>query len=246
MRRRGTVGALAAVVAAMLVAGGVAWAASPMLAEPGPLAAVRADAAVELSEHPDGVVLAPRDAEPGGPGLVLIAGARVEPAAYAAKLERVAAAGVTVVIARPTLNFAIADTRPLDTFTRLAPRVGAWAVGGHSLGGVRACRLAADDPDAVSGLLLLGAYCADDLSRADLPVLTLSAGRDGLSTPQKIADAAPLLPPDAELATLDGATHAQFGDYGAQPGDGVPTVDDADVAAWIADELLAWAPLATG
>lgn len=219
----------------------LAWASSPMGPEPGPLAAARADPSFTLTESADGVVLAPKN--PSGVGLVYLAGARVDPAAYADKLSGIADAGVTVVIARPTLNFAIFELRPLSTFEGLAGGSGvrSWYVGGHSLGGVRACQYAADAAaGSVAGVIFFGSYCAADLSRSDLPVLTLSGSRDGLSTPAKIADAAHLLPSDARLVTLPGADHAQFGDYGAQPGDNLASASDAQAKREITAAVLAF------
>jgi pimeloyl-ACP methyl ester carboxylesterase len=223
------------------IASFLAWASTPMPPEPGPLAAARADPAVTVSESAGGVVLAPKN--PNGTGLVFIAGARVDPAAYASKLSGIAEAGVTVVIARPTLNFAIFETRPLSTFEGLASnsKVVSWYVGGHSLGGVRACQYAADAaPGTIAGVIFFGSYCAADLSHSNLPVLTLSATRDGLSTPAKIAEAAHLLPVDAQLVALPGADHAQFGDYGAQPGDNTATASDAQTTREITAAVLAF------
>ena len=94
---------------------------------------------------------------------------------------------------------------------------------------MKACSYAASDPDAVAGLVLFGSYCADDLSSTSLPVLTLVGEHDGLSTPAKVADASGLLPSTAQVVELPGSTHAQFGDYGLQPGDGTSTADDTEV-----------------
>lgn len=61
-----------------------------------------------------------------------------------------------------------------------------------------------------------------------------------LSTPQKIADARHLLPADATMIEIPGASHAShasFGDYGAQPGDGTPTATDAEVRAVVTDQV---------
>ncbi|MCU1420467.1 MAG: hypothetical protein JWN36_118, partial [Microbacteriaceae bacterium] len=58
-------------------------------------------------------------------------------------------------------------------------------------------------------------------------VLSISGSRDGLSTPQKIADARPLLPDSARFVVIRGADHASFGDYGAQPGDNPATITSA-------------------
>jgi len=229
---------LAAVVAvlALVVVVFLVYAHTVMQGErPAALEAWRDDA-VEITSTDAGIVIEPVEGATGE-GLVFIPGAKVDPYAYLYKLSGVAeASGLTVVITNPTLNLAFFDQRPLSTFTALAPEVDEWYVGGHSLGGVRACQLAGGGSDAagepsVVGLVLFGSYCANDLSESGLDVLSISGANDGLSTPEKIAAAAPLLPADAEFVELAGVNHADFGDYGAQPGDGVSTRDDAEVRA---------------
>ncbi|MGN6271712.1 MAG: alpha/beta hydrolase [Protaetiibacter sp.] len=227
--------AIVAIAVTTLTAGVLVWAASPLMAEDGPLAEARAT--VTVTEQAEGVVLTP--SRPSEQGLIFFAGARVDPAAYADKLSGVAASGITVVIARPTLNFAILETRPLATWQGLAPGVEQWAVGGHSLGGVRACMYATDPANVVTALALFGSYCAVDLSGSGLPVLSLVGENDRLSTPAEIADAAHLLPADAAVETIPGASHAQFGDYGLQPGDGPQQADDAAVRDAITDAMIA-------
>ncbi|MGO4489554.1 alpha/beta hydrolase [Microbacterium sp. 2RAF4] len=211
----------------LAVAGVLAWSQiGVMAAEPEPLAAVRENPAITVTDADQGIVLAPAD---GGSdlGLVFIPGAKVDPWAYAAILQGLAEDGITVVITRPWLNLAFFDPRGLDAFTSAAPGVDVWSVGGHSLGGVRACQLASD----ADALVLFASYCANDLSGSDLPVLSLSGSEDGLSTPQKIADARHELPGDADLVEIEGASHASFGDYGPQDGDGTPTISTDDMQA---------------
>ena len=221
---------IAAGVGALLVVGVVGiliWSqVGVMAAEPEPLATVRADPGLEITDDGAGIVLAPAD-EASEIGLVYIPGAKVDPWAYAAKLSGLVDVGITVVITRPTLNLAFFDLRPLEAFTALAPQVDTWMVGGHSLGGVRACQLA-QDADA---LVLFASYCATDLTGSGLPVLSIGGEDDGLSTPAKIADARDLLPADAELVEIAGAGHASFGDYGPQAGDGTPTISDPAMTA---------------
>ncbi|WP_243232451.1 alpha/beta hydrolase [Microbacterium sp. CIAB417] len=204
-----------------------------MAAEPEPLAAVRENPDIVVEDAPEGIVLSPADGA-GDVGLVFIPGAKVDPWAYAAILQGIVAEDdVTVVITRPWLNLAFFDPRGLDAFTSAAPEVDAWAVGGHSLGGVRACQLA---PDA-EALVLFASYCSSDISASDVPVLSLAGSKDGLSTPEKIADARHLLPADADLVEIAGASHASFGDYGPQPGDGNPTIQDEQMHAEATDLL---------
>ena len=134
-----------------------------MAAEPDALAAVRADQEVTVTDAGGAWVLAPSSGD-SDTGLVFIPGAKVDPLAYAATLVGVVEDGATVVITKPTLNLAFFDFRPLSDFTDLAPDVDDWFVGGHSLGGVRACQLA----EGTDGLVLFGSYCANDLSESDL------------------------------------------------------------------------------
>jgi hypothetical protein len=179
------------------------------------------DDRVAVRDAGDSVVMTPTGTA-NGVGIVFVPGAKVDPYAYMATFRSVVAHGTTVVITKPTLNLAFFDTRGLETFERNAPGVRTWAVGGHSLGGVRACQLS--DTAGTKGLLLLGSYCANDLSRSGLDVLSVSGSRDGLSTPAKVAAARHLLPNDATTTEIAGANHADFGAYGVQPGDGTATI----------------------
>jgi len=166
-----------------------------------------------------------------GEGLLFIPGAKVDPYAYLYKLSGVVESGVTVVITKPTLNLAFFDFRTLDDFAVDAPGVDEWFVGGHSLGGVKACMLA-DSPE-VAGLVLFGSYCANDLSGSDLRVLSIVGSDDGLSTPEKVSSAAGELPASTEYVTIEGSNHARFGDYGDQAGDGEATISTEDARAEI-------------
>jgi len=211
-------------VLALLVVGFLAWASTPMMGDRSAALEAWRDPAVQIHDAGDSVVVEPTGT-PSGDGLVFVPGALVDPYAYLNKLSGVVAeTGLTVVITKPTLNLAFFDQRPLSTFTAHAPEVTDWYVGGHSLGGVRACQLA-EDP-TVTGLILFGSYCANDLSGADLRVLSIGGSRDGLSTPAKLATNRHLLPEDARMVEIDGMDHAQFGDYGLQPGDRPATIDD--------------------
>ncbi len=225
------------VIVLVLGAGGiVAWSQiGVMPAEPEPLASVRENPAITIEDAEQGIVLAPADSE-SDLGLVFVPGAKVDPWAYAAILQGLAEDGVTVLITRPWLNLAFFDPRGLDSFTSAAPDIDEWGVGGHSLGGVRACQLATD----ADALVLFGSYCATDLSASDLPVLSLAGSHDGLSTPEKVADARDQLPADAEMIEIEGASHASFGDYGPQAGDGTPTISSEEMHSEVTDRVGAF------
>jgi dienelactone hydrolase len=242
-RRLFRVLAAATIVVVLVVVVFLAWAYTVMAGDRTAALEVWRNDAVTVTETDVSFVLEPVTAGRAD-GLVFVPGARVDPFAYARVLSGVVErSGVTVVITKPTLNLAFFDSRPLSDFTAAAPRVDEWSVGGHSLGGVKACAMAAgDDSVPVSGLVLFGSYCADDVSASDLDVLSVSATNDGLSTPADIESNADLLPADATFVVLPGANHADFGDYGAQPGDGRSTVTRDLVRSAITDALADFFP----
>ena len=227
-RAQRVLGGVARAVASVIVIAIVVfviWANDAYRAETKPLDAVRGDDRIAVTTVDGAVVMQPSNGA-SDRGLVFFAGAKVEPEAYEATFREVAAEGTTVVLVQSFLNLPLFETRPLTDFTALAPEVRDWSVGGHSMGGVAACRFA--DDDAVTGLVLLASYCADDAlaARDDLPVISISATLDGLATPEKIENSVALLPATAEFVRIDGAVHAQFGAYGEQSGDGSPTISD--------------------
>ncbi|WP_053732599.1 alpha/beta hydrolase [Nocardia sp. NRRL S-836] len=182
-----------------------------------PFAATRAEDGSTVL-RPDGPVRA---------GLVFHPGARIDYRAYVPVLRRVAAQGFLVVVVREPLNIALLGGGTAGV--RAAhPEVPGWAVGGHSLGGVAAGRDVLADP-SVRGLVLWASYPVDDLSgRGGLTAWSISGERDGFTTPRDIAGSRRLLPADTRFEVVPGAVHAYFGDYGEQPGDGVPTVPRAE------------------
>ncbi|WP_241992564.1 alpha/beta hydrolase [Cryobacterium lactosi] len=229
--------ALALGVVAFLI-----WTQLVMPADRAAAQAVFDNPAVTVTDTAASVVIAPAE-NPSDAGLVFIPGAKVDPYAYLATLSgTVEETGMTVVITKPVLNLAFFDQRPLDAFTAAAPDVSTWFVGGHSLGGVRACMYTQDTE--VAGLVVFGSYCAAAVDD-DLPVLSISGSEDGLSTPAKIEDTADLLPAGTTFVQIDGANHASFGAYGDQPGDGVATITPAESQQAITDALSTFiAPLA--
>jgi pimeloyl-ACP methyl ester carboxylesterase len=217
----------------------LAYGSTPSPAEAGPLASVQADTGIHFSESGDAVVMTPASGATGV-GLVFLAGAHIDASAYAYPLSGLVDDGITVVIARPVLSFAILEFRPLRTFTGLAPGISTWYVGGHSLGGVRACQYAKDDY-SVAGLVLLGSYCAADLSHSSIPVLSIGGSRDGLSTPASIRTAAHLLPDTTTFVEIAGADHASFGSYGPQAGDNPATTAPSSVRSQLTTDILEFA-----
>lgn len=203
------------------------------------LSALRSDASVTVSESPTRIVLTPTGS-PGDTRVFFQPGARVDARAYAAILRPLAESGHAVVIVKQPLGIAFLAMTDLEASAIDGERPTRWVVGGHSLGGtVAAMQADAADDSAVVGLVLFASYPASDMSTSlRAAVLSISGSRDGLSTPEEIEASRATLPPGATFTVIDGAVHSFFGDYGAQPGDGVPTISQDEARAAISSATV--------
>ena len=215
----------------------------PLAAQPEALAALRTENNVRIVDRVTWYELVPSVEDARGTlvrpttGLVFLPGARVDPRAYAPELRRVAQAGYLVVVLKEPFGFSIADRNHAATIIENHPEVTHWAIGGHSLGGTVAASFAEDDR-RVEGLLLLASYPAGRIERTDLRATSVSGDLDRLVTPADIAKSKANLPADTTYVVIPGASHASFGSYGRQPGDGTPTADPAAVEDQVASAAV--------
>lgn len=210
------------------VVGFAAWAYTPYPADDDAVRAVfsREDLIVSADAHHIVLTARQENLPLSNQAMLFLPGARVEPHAYAATFaDFVSSTGMTVVIVRPLANLALLDPRGVEDFAALSPDP-ITAVGGHSLGGVKACQLATEQ---IRTLILFASYCVNDLSQSDLRVVSLTGSRDGLTDLAALNSAAALLPTDAQSEEIIGANHASFADYGPQRGDMSETKGRAEV-----------------
>ena len=205
------------------------WALNAAPAEENRAKAVTTDSGLIYHETPEVITLISSTRQKQK-GILMYPGARVQAAAYMAPYaDFVKSTGVALIIVKPVLNLAIFDLRSPDRFMRTLPQVTQWYVAGHSLGGVKACSVVLSDPQAYAGLILLGSYCPNRIDDS-IAVLSITGSEDGLSTPEKIKKNAAKLPEKTTFVEIQGMTHAQFGDYGDQSGDGVSAISQKE--AW--------------
>jgi Alpha/beta hydrolase family len=215
--RRVLLGILLAIIVSL--AGFAAWGLTPARAMPEAIAALSSDGTVSVNTE-RWITFEPTQAA-RQTGLILYPGGRVDPRAYAPLARAIAKQGYTVVIVPMPLNLAVFGAgRAADVITAF-PKVTTWVVGGHSLGGAMAALFADENPGLVRGLALWAAYPAEsnNLSQADLQVVSIFGTRDGLATRDKIDASRTLLPQNTDWVPIEGGNHAQFGWYGAQSGD---------------------------
>ncbi|CDQ38715.1 pimelyl-[acyl-carrier protein] methyl ester esterase [Virgibacillus salexigens] len=175
-------------------------------------------------------------------GIILYPGAKVEPEAYSYYGDTLSKEGYLVIIPEVLFNFAIFDQNIAQEIMDYFPTVVQWIIGGHSLGGVAAASFAFNNPTKLDGLILLGSYPTDNnnFTGMDLPMLSIYAKNDGLTTPKEIQETQHLLSQHAELQEIQGGNHAQFGIYGEQKGDGNATISVEEQQRRITDTIKQW------
>lgn len=225
----------------------VAWVAligwlRPFTAGADAVSAMESDQAVSVRETATQIVLSPATGDPSALGVFFQPGARVDARAYVPGLRALAEDGHTVVIVKQPLGIAFTALGALDSVRPAFGDVTSWVVGGHSLGGTVAAMeaVSGEGGDApVVGLFFWASYPADSIRETfDGAVASISGSRDGLATPAKIEESKADLPDDTVYTVVDGASHAQFGDYGVQPGDNTPTISAAEARDAIAEATV--------
>jgi len=159
-------------------------------------------------------------------GFIIYPGGLADPRAYAPLARDIAAQGYRTVIVSMPLYLAILGYGRADTVIQAYPEIKKWALGGHSLGGVMACRYAKKFREKIDGVVLWAAYPSDRFRIDDttIKVVSIYGTEDGLATPDKIEASKVHLPHNTLFVRVDGGNHTQFGWYGdgegLQKGDG--------------------------
>ena len=174
-------------------------------------------------------------------GLIFYPGGLVEPEAYAPVLHQIAEQGVLVIITPMPLNLAIFSTNQADAVMQAYPQISTWVLAGHSLGGAAAGIYAENNSQKIAGLAFWDSYPPDssDLSDNALPVISIYGTTNGIANTDNFDEKIDLLPSDTLFVPIEGASHAQFGDYGPQTGDVTPSISAKEqhelVAAFMID-----------
>lgn len=201
------------------------------------LAALESSSIVSVSQ--DGWIVFTPATEPEN-GIIFYPGGLVAPEAYAPVLRQIAESGVLVVITPMPLNLAIFDTNEANAVIAAYPDISTWVLAGHSLGGAAAGIYAENNPDKIDGLAVWDSYPPDsaDLSDNDIAVISIHGTTNGVPNTDNFDDKRNLVPADTIFAPIEGASHAQFGDYGPQKGDVVPVIPITEQHERVVDLMM--------
>ena len=160
-----------------------------------------------IERQDDLTILSP--SHPADTAIIFYPGAKVEAEAYLPLLDQIRQTGVTCILVHMPFRMAIFDADAAEEVMERFPDIQHWYMAGHSMGGAMASQFAADHPDEVDGLILLGAYLYGDYP----PEKTLTVYG---SLNQSVEDH---IDYTQNIVEIEGGNHAQFGNYGPQKGD---------------------------
>ena len=176
-------------------------------------------------------------------GFIFYPGGKVESLAYVPLMRALTEKGVLCVLVEMPFHLAVFDANAAEGIPQQYPEIERWYIGGHSLGGSMAAAYVSECPDAFEGLVLLGSYSTADLAETDLQVLSVYGSEDQVLNRENYEESKKNLPRDFEEVILEGGCHANFGMYGAQKGDGTPTMTREEQITLTADAFAAMAGL---
>lgn len=169
----------------------------------------------------DTIVFEPEEATKG---FIFYPGGKVEYTAYLPLMQLCAEQDILCVLVKMPCNLAVLDIDAADGIQEQYPDIQEWYIGGHSLGGSMAASYLSKHTDVYEGLILLGSYSTADLSSTNLNVLSIFGSEDKVLNHEKYDENISNLPEDFTEVVINGGCHAYFGMYGAQDGDGTPTI----------------------
>lgn len=188
------------------------------------LSAMKSTDSVEVTQTGRVVLF---DGEGEEDALVFYPGGKVEAAAYAPLMMKIAENGTDCFLCGMPLNFALIDSDAAEDIREEYGRIYThWYAGGHSLGGVAASMLTSGGTDW-DGLILLASYPADEQR---IPVLSVYGSEDKVLNFESYSKAYDKgrFPEDTAEQVIPGGNHAGFGSYGAQKGDGAAKISSEE------------------
>ena len=209
-----------------------------------------------VQEEADYILMYPRFTSQDLPGIVFYPGGLVDPHAYMNMFKTLVTEHERpVMIIKAQANLAIINSQKASSILQNSNISNRWIIGGHSLGGSVACMDIFNNPNTFKALFLLASYSVDDLSEINIPIISITGSNDLVLNKEAFDENASNLPtgitinspediPDSETIgttiyyEIEGANHAQFGDYGNQNGDGTASIDSKRQQELVIESLL--------
>ena len=171
-------------------------------------------------------------------GFIFYPGGKVEYTSYIPLMHSLSEQGILCVLIEMPFNLAVFDINAADGIQEQYPQIEDWYIGGHSLGGSMAASYLSDNLTDFEGLILLGSYSTADLSDSNLDILSIYGSEDKVINQEKYDKNKSNLPSNFTEIIIEGGCHAYFGMYGAQDGDGTPSISNAEQVNITANAII--------
>lgn len=189
---------------------------------------------IQILEKDHNYVFAPKEAVTG---LIFYPGGKVQYESYAPLMKKCAKKGILCILVHMPGNLAVFRPDAARGLREEYPQIEKWYIGGHSLGGVMAASYASEHLEEYCGLVLLASYSTSDISESGLQVVSIYGSEDRVLNRESYDKNRENLPSDVEEVVIDGGSHAYFGCYGLQDGDGIATITNEEQMEQTADIL---------
>ena len=159
-------------------------------------------------------------AENASTGIIFYPGGKVQCEAYAPLMSLCAKENIFCVIVRMPGNLAVLNMDAAKGIQNHFPEINKWYLAGHSLGGSMAASYVKKTEEVYDGIILLASYSTADLSKLNIEALSMYGSEDKVLDMEKYEECSSNLPKKYTEFIIEGGSHAYFGSYGEQEGDG--------------------------
>ena len=160
--------------------------------------------------------------------MIFYPGAKVEAISYAPLLYELAKQGVDCFLIEMPYNFALFNQNAANKIIYDSNYdYENWYLSGHSLGGVVASRYVNNNASSITGLILLASYPTKELD-SNIKLLSIYGNKDGVLNFDNYQESKKYYNSNSTEICIDGANHAQFGNYGKQDGDNVAEISSKE------------------
>jgi len=137
-------------------------------------------------------------------------------------------------------NLAIFNPGAAGAVIDAYPSIDTWILAGHSLGGASAAIFTENNPNKMDGLALWDSYPPEsaDVSDHNTAVISIYGTTENIPNTENFNEKRVLLPTNTLFVPIEGANHAQFGDYGPQKGDVVASLSLSEQHQRVAEIML--------
>ncbi len=165
------------------------------------------------------------DGKGSNKAIIFYPGAKVEYTSYAPLMYKLAESGIDTFLIDMPFNIALFGSKKADTILKNYEYDEIY-ISGHSLGGTVASIYAANNKDKIDGVILLASYSTKSIT--DLKVLSIYGSNDAVLDKKKYEENKKNLPNNYTEVVIEGANHANYGNYGYQKGDKKSTISNVE------------------